>query len=219
ARILLWGWSLPARAKLLPPHYFIKLCTFKPLPLVEKEKRESPATPLVCHSEGFMPEESLLSAKDSLTETLERQPFRHSKHCEELLHKATRQSQSYCHSEGAQGATEESLNESLVAHRDSSPVSQAQNDKSGRVDGESNRDSSGFTSPQNDNLRESLVIPNSNASALPQYDRNNTSELEAQIDALVYTLYNLTQDEIAIIESNAQNARKATNTPNFQHKT
>ncbi|WP_147288779.1 hypothetical protein [Helicobacter marmotae] len=70
-----------------------------------------------------------------------------------------------CHSEGAQGATEESLPESLVASRDSSLDSQAQNDNlresliykrdssvislpqndnSGRVDGESNRDSSGL---------------------------------------------------------------------------
>ncbi|RDU58839.1 hypothetical protein CQA63_09085 [Helicobacter marmotae] len=50
---------------------------FKPLPLIEKEKRESPATPLFCHSEGFMPEESLLSTRDSLKESPERQLLCH----------------------------------------------------------------------------------------------------------------------------------------------
>ncbi|WP_147288726.1 hypothetical protein [Helicobacter marmotae] len=53
------------------PHYFIKLCTFKPLPLIEKEKRESLTTPLVCHSEGARNggEESLLSARELLSKT------------------------------------------------------------------------------------------------------------------------------------------------------
>ncbi|RDU60744.1 Eco57I restriction-modification methylase domain-containing protein [Helicobacter marmotae] len=176
---------------------------------------ESPVTPLVCHSEGFMPEESLLSTRDSLTESLERQPLCHSKHCEELLSKTPKSTTSdscrdssplagvqndklgypqrklVCHSEGGQSPTEESLYESLVAHRDSSPAMQA----------------------QNDNGIESVSNPNSNSSTLPRDENiSHTSELEAQIDALVYTLYNLTQDEIAIIESSAQNARKAKST-------
>ncbi|WP_211305739.1 hypothetical protein, partial [Helicobacter marmotae] len=44
-RKLLWGWSLSARAKRLPPHYFLKICSFKPPPPVEKEKKETPAAP------------------------------------------------------------------------------------------------------------------------------------------------------------------------------
>ncbi|RDU58942.1 RNB domain-containing ribonuclease [Helicobacter marmotae] len=68
---------------------------------------ELPATPLFCHSEGGRSptEESLLSAKDSLKESLERQ----------LL----------CHSE----RSEEYLYESLVAKRDSSVATLPQNDK------------------------------------------------------------------------------------------
>ncbi|WP_170128386.1 hypothetical protein [Helicobacter marmotae] len=86
---------------------------FKPLPLIEKEKRESLANPLVWHHEG----------RRSLTEeTLFDSP--------EILQ--------VCHSE----RSEESLNESLVAHRDSSVVSLPQNDNSGRVSSNSNRDSS-----------------------------------------------------------------------------
>ncbi|RDU58873.1 hypothetical protein [Helicobacter marmotae] len=95
-----------------------------------------------CHSEGGRSptEESLLSAKDSLTESL----------ATPLV----------CHSE----RSEESLNESLVAHRDSSPVSQAQNDNSGRVSSNSNRDSSPLAGVQNDNGIKSTRNPNSNAS-------------------------------------------------------
>ncbi|RDU59637.1 hypothetical protein CQA63_06035 [Helicobacter marmotae] len=104
---------------------------FKPLPLIEKEKIES----------------------------LERQ----------LL----------CHSEGAQGATEESLKESLVAKRDSSPLAGVQNDKNAnsnslvvstpaRGDNESgisNRDSSLVSQAQNDNVER-------DSSASPQNDKN-----------------------------------------------
>ncbi|WP_158655505.1 hypothetical protein, partial [Helicobacter marmotae] len=78
--------------------------------------RESLATPLLCHSEGARSatEESPLSTKDSLIESPERQPF--------------------CHSEPPLGG-EESLNESLVAKRDSSVVSLPQNDKLGYPQG------------------------------------------------------------------------------------
>uniref|UniRef100_UPI00131518E4 hypothetical protein n=1 Tax=Helicobacter marmotae TaxID=152490 RepID=UPI00131518E4 len=62
---------------------------------------------LVCHSEGARSatEESLLSTKNSLKESLENLP--------------------YCHSE----RSEEFTNESLVAHRDSSAFTKPQNDK------------------------------------------------------------------------------------------
>ncbi|WP_158655420.1 hypothetical protein, partial [Helicobacter marmotae] len=78
---------------------------------------------LVCHSEGGRSptEESLLSAKDSLIESLERQLVCHSEHCAETSPELPVTLQ-VCHSEGAQGATEESLKESLVAHRDSSVI-------------------------------------------------------------------------------------------------
>ncbi|RDU60099.1 hypothetical protein CQA63_03865 [Helicobacter marmotae] len=67
-----------------------------------EESLQNPhTTQLLCHSEGFMPEESLL---DLLTTLL------------------------VCHSEGGQSPTEESLNESLVTHRDSSPSTRVQND-------------------------------------------------------------------------------------------
>ncbi|WP_147288781.1 hypothetical protein [Helicobacter marmotae] len=90
----------------------------------------------------------LLGGGKSRLDSLERQPFRYSKYCEESLHKATRQSQSYCHSE----RSEESLKESLVAKRDSSVVSL----------------------PQNDNGIKSTSIPKSNAS---QKAHSNSSPL------------------------------------------
>ncbi|WP_170128361.1 glycosyltransferase family 4 protein [Helicobacter marmotae] len=98
--------------KNLTPFYYAKHCIYalfksldNPTPCYSKHCKETspelPATPLVCHSERS----------------------------EETLHKATRQSQSFCHSEGGQRPTEESLPESLVAKRDSSVVSLPQNDK------------------------------------------------------------------------------------------
>ncbi|WP_158655495.1 hypothetical protein, partial [Helicobacter marmotae] len=67
---------------------------------------------------------------------------------------------SYCHSEGAQGATEESLKESLVAKRDSSLDSQAQNDKpttftkipKSNDSQKAHRDSSPLAGVQNDKI-------------------------------------------------------------------
>ncbi|WP_158655460.1 hypothetical protein, partial [Helicobacter marmotae] len=56
-----------------------------------------------------------------------------------------------CHSEGGRSPTEESLNESLVAKRDSSAFTKPQNDNSGRVSSNSNRDSSPVSQAQNDN--------------------------------------------------------------------
>ncbi|RDU59045.1 hypothetical protein CQA63_08240 [Helicobacter marmotae] len=126
---------------------------FKPLPLIKKEKRELPATPLVCHSElSQESEESLLSAKDSLNESLKRQPLSYSEPSikgEELLLKTPK------------GTTSDS-------DRDSSPAMQAQNDKLCYPQGKllrhserseeslkeslvAKRDSSAFTKPQNDN--------------------------------------------------------------------
>ncbi|WP_147288759.1 hypothetical protein [Helicobacter marmotae] len=64
ARILLWGWTSHLCVA-LAPHYFIKLCTFKPLPLIEKEKRESLTNPLFCHSEG-----ARSATEESLPESL-----------------------------------------------------------------------------------------------------------------------------------------------------
>ncbi|WP_104700710.1 hypothetical protein [Helicobacter marmotae] len=96
----------------------------------------------------------------------------HSEHYGESLRKATRESLSYCHSEGAQGATEESLKESLVAKRDSSLDSQAQNDKpttftkipKSNDSQKAHRDSSVATLPQNDNGMKSARNPSSNSS-------------------------------------------------------
>uniref|UniRef100_UPI0013152CBF hypothetical protein n=1 Tax=Helicobacter marmotae TaxID=152490 RepID=UPI0013152CBF len=82
------------------------------------------------------------------------------------LHKATRESLSYCHSEGFM--PEESLNESLVAKRDSSPLTGVQNDNSGRVSSNSNRDSSPAMQAQNDKLTAFTKNPNSNSSLLSQ---------------------------------------------------
>uniref|UniRef100_UPI00131586C7 hypothetical protein n=1 Tax=Helicobacter marmotae TaxID=152490 RepID=UPI00131586C7 len=67
-----------------------------------------------------------------------------------MLHKATRQSQSYCHSEPSLEG-EESLPEPLVAHRDSSVVSLPQNDKIIAFARNPNSNSSPLAGVQNDN--------------------------------------------------------------------
>nr|WP_280524192.1 type ISP restriction/modification enzyme [Helicobacter marmotae] len=101
-----------------------------PLAGVQNDKIISLAGSQVCHHEGGRSptEESLLSTKDSLTETLERR----------LL----------CHSE----RSEESLKESLVAHRDSSVVSLPQNDNSGRVSSNPKSNSSLENQAKNDKI-------------------------------------------------------------------
>ncbi|WP_147288757.1 hypothetical protein [Helicobacter marmotae] len=113
-----------------------------------------PATPLVCHSEGMvMTEESLFDLPEILQVC-------HSERYGELLHRATRQSQSYCHSEGGRSPTEESLPESLVAKRDSSLDSQALDMTTGwnlleiqkNASQKAHRDSSPLAGVQNDKI-------------------------------------------------------------------
>nr|WP_244916293.1 hypothetical protein [Helicobacter marmotae] len=62
------------------------------------------------------------------------------------------------------------------------------------------RDSSLDSQAQNDKLTTFTRNPNSNSSALTQYGRNNTSQLESKIDNLVYQLYGLSEEEIKIIK-------------------
>ncbi|RDU59548.1 hypothetical protein CQA63_06490 [Helicobacter marmotae] len=77
-----------------------------------------------------------------------------------------------CHSEGARSATEESLKESLVVKRDSSPLAGVQNDKlttftknpKSNDSQKAHRDSSVATLPQNDNGMKSARNPSSNSS-------------------------------------------------------
>ncbi|WP_158655491.1 hypothetical protein [Helicobacter marmotae] len=73
----------------------------------------------------------------------------------------------YCHSEGGQSPTEESLKESLVAKRDSSVVSLPQNDKlsypQGKLFCHSKHCEESLLSTK-DSLNESLVVK-SNSSA------------------------------------------------------
>ncbi|RDU60961.1 hypothetical protein CQA63_00160 [Helicobacter marmotae] len=129
ARVLLWGWT-SRTSEALAPHYFIKLCTFKPLPLIEKEKRESPATPLVCHSKPpIKGEELLLKTPKGTTSDSDRASAFAKPQNDKLgypqgkpTHNKHLQRKLVCHSEGARSATEESLKESLVAKRDSSVV-------------------------------------------------------------------------------------------------
>ena len=86
---------------------------------------------------------------------------------------------------------------------DSSLSAKAQNDK--RRD----RDVSHSTNAQNDKTIKNCNDKSNHRDISPtaQYDKTNksqydTTDLESQIDKLVYQLYDLTHDEIQIIESN-----------------
>ncbi|RDU58738.1 hypothetical protein CQA63_09310, partial [Helicobacter marmotae] len=145
---------------------------FKPLPLIKKEKMESTSDSLRDSSVITTPARhdklGYPQGKPTHNKHLQRKLLCHSGRYGESLHKATRQSQSYCHSERGQSPTEESLNESLVAKRDSSPLTGVQNDNSGRVSSNSNRDSSPAMQAQNDKLTAFTKNPNSNSSLLSQ---------------------------------------------------
>ncbi|RDU58819.1 hypothetical protein CQA63_09140, partial [Helicobacter marmotae] len=96
-------------------------------PLGEESLQNPHTTQPLCHSEGFMPEESLpeslVAYRDSSVVST---PARHDNESNPQ-DKITLQGKLVCHSELSQ-ESEESLNESLVAKRDSSPAMQAQND-------------------------------------------------------------------------------------------
>ncbi|RDU60666.1 hypothetical protein CQA63_01415 [Helicobacter marmotae] len=131
--MLLWsiimGLELACTSKVYKPHYFIKLCTFKPIGLIEKEKRESLTTLQVCHSKHC--EESLKESLVAKSNSSGLQALRHD-NSSRVSSNSNRDSSLDSQAQndnGIKSTRNPKSNDSQKAHSNSSPLAGVQNDK------------------------------------------------------------------------------------------